>query len=51
MDKILKIGENFCTHKPQPGAEYTAFVYGQHLPADRARELFKSTLNRGRLVV
>jgi len=51
MDEKLKIGENFCTNKPQPGAEYTPFVYGQHSPEDRAKELFKSALNRERLVV
>jgi len=50
MDKKTKIGENFCTHKPQFGLEHTP-VYGQHSPADRARELFKSALNRERLVV
>jgi len=51
MDKKTKIGENFCTHKPQFELEHTPFLYGQHSPADRARELFKSTLNQERLVV
>jgi len=51
MDKITKIGENFCTHKPQFGLEHTPSLYGQHSPADQARELFKSALNRERLVV
>jgi len=51
MDKKTKIGENFCTHKPQFGLEHTPFLYGQHSPADRTRELFKSALNWERLVV
>jgi len=29
----------------------TPSLYGQHSPADRARELFKSALNQERLVV
>jgi len=24
MDKKTKIGENLCTHKPQPGVEYNS---------------------------
>jgi len=51
MDKKTNIGENFCTHKPQCGVEDIPFLYGQHSPADRARELFKSALNWERLVV
>jgi len=51
MDKKKQIGENFYTHKPQPGVEYTPFLYGHHSPADRARELFKPALNGERLVV
>jgi len=51
MDKKTKIGENFCTHKPQPGVQNIPFLYGHHSPADRARELFKSALNGERLVV
>jgi len=50
VDKTPKIGKNFRTHKPQSGVENT-FLYGQHSPADRAKELFKSALNRERLVV
>jgi len=51
MDKKTKIGENFCTHKPQFGLEHTPSLYRQHSTADRARELFKSAVNRERLVV
>jgi len=53
MDKKTKIDENFCTHKPQFGLEHTPSLYGQHShsPAHRAGELFKSALNRERLVV
>jgi len=51
MDKSPKIGENFCTHKPQFGLEHTLFLNGQHSPAHRAREVFKSGLNGERLVV
>jgi len=51
MDKKTKIGENFCTHILQFRLEHTPSLYGQHSPADRARELFKSALNRERLVV
>jgi len=51
MDKKTKIDENFCTHKLQFGLEHTPSLYGQHSLADRARELFESTLNRERLVV
>jgi len=51
MDKKTKIGENFCTHKLQFGLEHTPSLYGQHSPSDQARELFKSALNRERLVV
>jgi len=51
MDKKTKIGENFCTHKPQPGVDCTPFLNGHHSPADRARELFKAALNGERLVV
>jgi len=51
MDKKTKIGESFFTHKPQFGLEHTPSLYGQHLPADRARELFKFALNQERLVV
>jgi len=51
MDKKIKIGENFCTRKLLFGLEHTSSLYGQYSPADRARELFKSTLNRERLVV
>jgi len=45
MDKKTKIGTNFCAHKLQFGLEHTPSLYGQHSPVDRARELFKSTLN------
>jgi len=31
--------------------EHTPFLYGQQSPADRARELFESALNRERLVI
>jgi len=31
--------------------ENLSFLYGQHSPADRARELFKSALNQESLVV
>jgi len=48
MAKKNKIGENFCTHKPQFGLEHTPFLNGHHSPADRARELFKSALNGGK---
>jgi len=51
MDKITKIGENFYTHKPQPGVDYTPFLNGHHSPADRAKELFKPALNGEGLVV
>jgi len=51
MDKKTKIGETFCTHKPQFGLEHTPSLNGQHTPADRARELFKSALNRETHVV
>jgi len=51
MDKTPKVGENFSTHKPQSGLENIPFLNGHHSPADRARELFKSTLNWERLVV
>jgi len=34
MDKKTKIGEHFCTHKPQPGVGYTPFLNGHHSPAD-----------------
>jgi len=51
MDKTPKIGENFNTHKPQSVVENPPFLYGQHSPADRARVLFKSALNRERLAV
>jgi len=51
MDKKTKIGKNFCTHNPQIGLEHTPSLYGQYSPADQARELFKSALNRERLVV
>jgi len=51
MDKTPKIGENFSTHKPESVVENPPFLYGQQAPADRARELFKSALNRERLVV
>jgi len=51
MDEKTKIGEKFSTHKPQSGVEYTPFLYSQHSPADRARELFKSALNREGLVL
>ena len=51
MDEKTKSGENFRTHKPQFGLEHTPSLYGQYLPADRARELFKSALNQERLVV
>ena len=51
MAKKNKIGENFCTHKPQFGLEQTPFLNGHHSPADRVRELFKSILNGERLVV
>jgi len=51
MDKTPKIGENFSTHKTQSGLENTPFLNGHHLPADLARELFKSGLNGQRLVV
>jgi len=40
MDKKNKVGENLCTNEPQPGVDYTSFLNGYHLPADRARELF-----------
>jgi len=33
MDKTTKIGENFSTHKPQPGVDYTPFLNGHHSPA------------------
>jgi len=49
MDKTPKIGENFRTHQTQSVVENTPFLYGHHSPADRARELFKSTLNRENL--
>ena len=42
MDKTPKIGENFSTHKPHSGVENTPFLYGQHSPADRAREQIRS---------
>jgi len=51
MAKTPKIGENFCTHKPQSRVEYTPFLNGHHSPEDRARELFKSALNGERRVV
>jgi len=51
MNKKTKIGENFCTHKLQFGLERTPSLHGQHSSADRAIELFKSALNRERLVV
>jgi len=51
MAKKNKIGENFCTHKPQFGLELTPFLNGHHVLADRARELFKSALNGERLAV
>jgi len=51
MDKTPKIGENFSTNKPQSGLENIPFLNGHHLPVDRVRELFKSGLNRKRLVV
>jgi len=51
MDKTPKIGENFSTPKPQSGLENIPFLNGDHSPADRARELFKSVLNGERLVV
>jgi len=51
MDKKTKIAGNFCTHKLQFGLEHTPSPYGQHSPADRARELFKPALNLERLVV
>jgi len=51
MNKKTKIGKNFCTHKLQFGLEHIPCLYGQHSPADRARELFKSALNRERFVV
>jgi len=51
MDKKIKIGENFCTRKLLFGLEHTSSLYGQYSPVDQARELFKSTLNRERLVV
>jgi len=51
MAKKDKIGETFCTHKPQSRVKYTPFLNGQHSPADRARELFKTALNGERLVV
>jgi len=51
MDQKTKIGENFCTHKSQPGVQNITFLYSHHSPADRARELFKSALNGERLVV
>jgi len=49
--KTPKIGENFSTHIPQSGVENISFLNGDHSPADRARELFKSVLNGERLVV
>jgi len=51
MDKTPKIGENFSTHKPQSGLENISFLNGNHSPADRTGELFKSGLNGERLVV
>jgi len=51
MDKTPKTGENFSTNKPQSGLENIPFLNGHHLPANRARELFKSSLNGERLVV
>jgi len=51
MDKTPKIVETFSTHQPQSALENMPFLNGHHLPADRARELFKSSLNRERLVV
>jgi len=51
MDKKPKIYENFCTHNPQLEVKNTPFLYGQHSPADRARELLKSPLNGEILVV
>jgi len=51
MDKKTKISANFCTHKLHFGLKHTPSLYGQHLPVDGARELFKSALNRERLVV
>jgi len=51
MDKKTKIGTNFCAHKLQFGLEHTPSLYGQHSPANRARELFKSALNWEKLVV
>jgi len=51
MDEKTKISENFYTHKLQFGLEHTPSLYGQYSPADRARELFKSALNREKLVV
>jgi len=51
MDKTPKVGKNFSTPKPQSGLENIPFLNGHHLPADRARELFKSGLNGERLVV
>jgi len=49
MDKKTKIGENFCTQKPQSGVDNTPFLNSHHSPADPARELFKSALNGERL--
>jgi len=51
MAKKRNIGENFYTHKPQFGLEHTTFLNGNHLLADRARELLKSGLNGERPVV
>jgi len=51
MDKTPKIGENFSIHKPQSRLENIPFLNGNHSPADRGRELFKSGLNEERLVV
>jgi len=46
--KLVKIS---APTKLQLGLEHTPSLYGQHLPADQARELFKSALNQERLVV
>jgi len=46
MDKTPKIGKKFSTHKTQSGLENIPFLCGYHSPGDRARELFKSSLNR-----